>query len=72
MNNVPMLFGESRLRGKMLADEISVQNRDRASACFQKLGHQNIRDRRLVNWTTWNETKRRKPGMLEVATEPTF
>jgi hypothetical protein len=46
--DVPMLFGESQLRGKMLTDEISIQKSDRASTCFQKLGHQNISDRRLA------------------------
>src|SRR6185295_2594962 len=46
--DVAMLFGESEFRGKVLADEIAVEQGHRTSTDFQELRHQDIGDGRLA------------------------
>ena len=43
--DVAMLFRESKLRRKVLADQIAIQQGDRTSAGFQELRDQRIRNR---------------------------
>ena len=59
-----MLFGEAELAREMLAHQIAVQQRHRATAELQELDHQGIGERRLAGARKSGEQHREALAVL--------